>query len=139
MQRAQAAVRPHGAVGIAFDSFVDEGLQIGSEVIGRGANGIVYRGTLARAEGEVPVAVKMLAPGAAPTEHAAFVREFNTHQHAASKCRGVAQVFGCGKRGDSLCLAPAPTQIAAPEPQFDARLAGSGRVKIQLSDTAVNL
>merc|ERR1711898_3560 len=38
-------------------------------------------------EGEVPVAVKMLAPGATPTEHAAFVREFNTHQHAASKCR----------------------------------------------------
>ena len=104
MQRAQAAARPHGAVGIAFDSFVDEGLQIGSEVIGRGANGIVYRGTLARAEGEVPVAVKMLAPGATPTEHAAFVREFNTHQHAAAKCRGVAQVFGCGKRGDSLCL-----------------------------------
>ena len=32
------------------------------------------------------------------------MREFNTHQHAASKCRGVAQVFGCGKRGDSLCL-----------------------------------
>ncbi len=69
MQRAQAAARPHGAVGISFESFVDEGLQIGSEVIGRGANGIVYRGTLARAEGEVPVAVKMLAPGATPTEH----------------------------------------------------------------------
>ena len=104
MQRAKSSPRSHGAVGIAFESFIDEGLQISSEVVGRGANGIVYRGTLARAEGEVPVAVKMLAPGAAPTEHAAFVREFNTHQHAASKCRGVAQVFGCGKRGDSLCL-----------------------------------
>ena len=104
MQRAEAAARPHG-VGIAFESILDpESLTLTSEIIGRGATGIVYRGTLAQAAGDESVAVKMLAPGATPAEHAGFVREFNTHQHAASKCRGVAQVFGCVKRGDALAL-----------------------------------
>ena len=80
------------------------GLSVSEDVVGRGANGIVYRGTLARDEGEVAVAVKMLAPGATDAEHKQFVREYETHSYAARACKGVAEVYGCGKRGDSLCL-----------------------------------
>ena len=67
--------------------------------------GIVYDGTLTRADGTVePVAVKTLAPGASPTEHAQFAKEFDLQRHSCQHCQGVAVVYGCGKKGNALLI-----------------------------------
>ena len=97
--------RTAGGAGLAlsFDRLIPDGqLRVTKEIIGRGANGIVYVGFLKQPSGEEePVAVKTLAPGATDEEHGDFFKEFSIMWEASKACPGVAQVHGCSKRGNA--------------------------------------
>ena len=65
----------------------------------------MYEGTLTNADGTTePVAVKTLAPGASPAEHAQFAKEFDLQRRGCAHCKGVAVVYGCGKKGNALLI-----------------------------------
>jgi len=107
MDRASARPAAGGAgVALSFDRLIPDGqLRVTKEIIGRGANGIVYVGFLKQPSGEEePVAVKTLAPGATDEEHGDFFKEFSIMWEASKACPGVAQVHGCSKRGNALCI-----------------------------------
>ena len=72
MRKVATELNGHEGVALSFDRLIPDGqLRVTKEIIGRGANGIVYVGFLKQPSGEEePVAVKTLAPGATDEEHA---------------------------------------------------------------------
>ena len=76
-----------------------------TEIIGRGASGIVCRATLKlESGGSEEVAAKILAPGASAREHEKFQKEFEISVHAAQRCAGACRIYGCVRHENALCI-----------------------------------
>ena len=79
--------------------------------VGRGASGIVRRGTLRLPSGggTVAVAIKELAPGATAAAERRFIKEFKVALRASRKCSRACRMYGCVRRDAALCLVREPT------------------------------
>ena len=72
--------------------------------IGKGGNGVVFRGTLAEDGHSQEVAVKTIADGAQSHELASFKKELKTLSRIAQRCDGVCKMFGSAEHDGRLYL-----------------------------------
>ena len=104
----EARASPAGiTISLAASGFLPESaVEHTDELVGRGASGLVRKGTMQPKGGgaRLPVAIKELAPGSTEREEVAFMREFELGFAASQHCPGACRLYGCVHRGDALCL-----------------------------------
>ena len=73
-------------------------------IIGRGGSGVVREGTLRRAGGVAPVAIKMLGAGATEKDVARFEKELRVSLRASERCPRACHIYGSVFHEGALCL-----------------------------------